>query len=160
MDRYNFEEHITAYIDNELSEHEKKEFEDIINSDTDCRIKFKEVKSLVKNLHELPRFKTSDNFISDLNSKIQLKDELQSGFINKVKSNLSGIIPSPTLGFAMSVGVLFIVSFMFINSSDKSITLNITDETEFQDNIYISDSDTTGENNEYDGDILQTKGTK
>ena len=66
MDRYNFEEHITAYIDNELSEHEKKEFEDIINSDTDCRIKFKEVKSLVNNLNELPKFKTSDNFISDL----------------------------------------------------------------------------------------------
>ena len=41
MDRYNFEEHISAYIDGELSEVEKKEFEklQIENTNKKSRIR-------------------------------------------------------------------------------------------------------------------------
>ena len=43
MDRYNFEEYITAYIDNELTESKKEEFEKIMESDPECKIKYEEI---------------------------------------------------------------------------------------------------------------------
>ena len=70
MDRYNFEEHISAYIDGELSPEDKIKFEELMESDSNCREQYDQINSLVKNLSSLPKLETDDNFMDKLESWI------------------------------------------------------------------------------------------
>tara|TARA_Y100001970_G_C14049634_1_gene758215 strand:+ start:287 stop:772 length:486 start_codon:yes stop_codon:yes gene_type:complete len=159
MDRNNFEEYISAYLDNELSKSDRESFEEIIRSDSSCSIKFKEIKKIVLDMQNLPELKTSDNFVRNLQNRIDQGSIGKVDFIVRIKD---AIFSNQNLGFAMSVVGLLLVSYMFINdygtvdyysSESKEVSNNINEE-----NIYLSDVDSTEQYDEYDGDILQTTG--
>ena len=159
MDHYNFEEYISAYLDNELSESDRKIFEEILNSNPSCNKKFQEIKGMISNLNELPNLETSNNFILNLDKRINQEINQESSFIMQIKDVFS---LRPNIGFAMSFAALFLISYMFVGnfnsmnyySSEASDTMH-SDEYE---EIYLSDVDSTDHNDEYEGDILQTSG--
>ena len=70
MDRYNFEEHISAYIDGELSPEDKIKFEELMESDANCREQYNQINSLVKDLSSLTKLETYDDFMDKLNQSI------------------------------------------------------------------------------------------
>ena len=159
MNRYNFEDYISSYLDNELSKSEKKEFEDIINSSSDCKMKFEETKRIILDIQKLPKLKTSENFIKNLNKRIDDEFNQEPKSIERFKGMF---VFKPNLGFAMSIGFLFLVSYVLINNygnptyltSKSDNSLNDTN----QEQIYLSDIDSTDQYDEYEGDILQTGG--
>ena len=159
MDRYNFENYISSYLDNELSESEKKKFEDIINSSSDCKMKFEETKKIILDVQTLPKLKTSENFIRNLNKRIDEEFNHQPKLIERVKDMF---LFRPNLGFAMSIGFLMLVSYLFIDNYENSTYLtskpdNSSNDAD-QEQIYLSDIDSTDQDDEYEGDILQTRG--
>ena len=159
MDRYNFENYISSYLDNELSESEKKKFEDIINSSSDCKMKFEETKKIILDVQTLPKLKTSENFIRNLNKRIDEEFNHQPKLIERVKDMF---LFRPNLGFAMSIGFLMLVSYLFIDNYDNSTYLTSKSDNSLnnvdQEQIYLSDIDSTDQDDEYEGDILQTRG--
>ena len=161
IDCYNFEDYITAYMENELSESDKKEFEEILKSNLSCRTKFDEVENLIENLHSLPKLKTSRNFQVSLNEKINAEDNRKSFFSDRIKSYLYF---KPNFGFAISVCLLFVGSYLLINNYTtlKTFTVdsNTTNNMKADEEIYFSDIDSTEQNDEYEGEILQTSGEK
>ena len=109
MDRYNFKEYISAYIDGDLSIDEKKEFEDIMNSHSECKIKFEEVKSLIENLNQAPQAKTSADFMDKLHARIDSHNQTKETILDKISNFLLGPKMRPAYGFAMSIAVFFVV---------------------------------------------------
>ena len=70
MDKNNFQDFITAYLDDELSNDEKKEFENILNSNPQCKQQLDEVQNLISTLNSAPEHKTSSDFESKLYQRI------------------------------------------------------------------------------------------
>ena len=66
MDRYNFKEHISAYIDGELSPEDKIKFEELMESDSNCREQYNQINSLVKNLSSIGISPDSWLFCNDI----------------------------------------------------------------------------------------------
>ena len=159
MNRYNFEDYISSYLDNELSKSEKKEFEDIINSNSDCKMKFKETKRIILDIQKLPKLKTSENFIKNLNKRIDDEFNQEPKLIERFKGMF---VFKPNLGFAMSIGFLFLVSYVLINNYENPTYLTSKSDNSLndtnQEQIYLSDIDSTDQYDEYEGDILQTGG--
>ena len=161
MNRYNFEEHITAYIDGELSEQDKNEFKKLIESDSDCKTKYEEIKNLVKNLKSIPKLKTNDDFMMNLNNKIDSYDRENISIFSKIKEYIFIANGRSALGFAMSFGIIFVVSYLYLNNNNSiSANSKILDKTNSED-IYYSDSDSTDSDEyKYNEEIHLTKGNK
>jgi len=121
MDRYNFEEYISAYLDDELSIDEKKEFEQIISLHSECKNKFDEVKSLIENLNQMPQAKTSANFMNKLQDRIDSHNQPEDTVLDKISNFLLGPKAKPVYGFGMSIAVILIL-FTSINQENSNLT--------------------------------------
>ena len=78
MDRYNFEEHISAYIDKELSQEDRIKFEGLMDSHPNLKEKYNEVNKLVMSLKSIPKLETDNDFFDKLNKRID--NNRESGF--------------------------------------------------------------------------------
>tara|TARA_Y100001934_G_scaffold32619_1_gene36747 strand:+ start:1262 stop:1771 length:510 start_codon:yes stop_codon:yes gene_type:complete len=121
MDRYNFEEYISAYIDGDLSIDEKKEFESIMNSEPECKTKFEKVELLIKNLNQAPQVKTSADFMEKLQAKIDAHNQPKETILDKISNFLLGPKIRPVYGLGMSVAV-FLIVFTSLNQDNSSLT--------------------------------------
>ena len=121
MDRYNFEEYISAYIDGELSVDEKKEFEEIMNSHSECKMKFEQIQSLIKNLNQVPQAKTSADFMDKLHARIDSHNQTKDSILDKISNFLLGPKARPVYGLGMSLAVILIV-FTSINQDTSNLT--------------------------------------
>ena len=70
MDRNNFNNYISSYIDGDLTDSEKKLFEELLRSDSSCREAYEEVNKLIGDLISFPKLKSNDNFLHNLNQRI------------------------------------------------------------------------------------------
>ena len=66
MDRYKFEDSISAYIDNELTLTERQEFEDYIEKNPDAKSLLEEIVNNMGLIKGLPKVKASSSFMSKL----------------------------------------------------------------------------------------------
>ena len=66
MDYNNFEDYIAKYLDGELSDEEKNEFEELMQSNEKCKIKFKQTMDLLSDLKSMPNLETNDDFLTKL----------------------------------------------------------------------------------------------
>ena len=156
MDRYNFEEHISAYIDGELSPEDKIKFEELMESESDCKGKYNQINSLVKNIRSMPKLETDDNFIEELNKKIDNHYKSKAS-IFKIFEKYIQEDRKPILGFAMSFAAIFMVFYLYLDTSDDSSSMASSPQDSTNE-TYYSDIDST-DSDEYDDEIQLTKGT-
>ena len=70
MNRYEFEDKISDYIDNQLSISERKAFEDFLNSDNEAKELVESVRKTIKLLSSAETVKSSNEFLPNLTSRI------------------------------------------------------------------------------------------
>ena len=88
MDCNDYKDRIISYIENELDELDRKEFENELQTNSELKEEYLEVKALLSSLSELPKLSASSDFIVSLNNKIEAyelkEDRGWNLFISKI----------------------------------------------------------------------------
>ena len=105
MNRYEFENLISDYLEGELSFSKRKEFESYLEENEDARLLFLRVKNTLNDMKNAEKISTSENFNSKLLSKIKDKAPL----IPNDRSNIFGLSPLYASIFSsLCLAVIFI----------------------------------------------------
>ena len=147
MDRYKFEDSISAYIDNELTLTERQEFEDYIEKNRDAKSLLEDIVKNMGVIKGLPKIKASSSFMSKLLGKVEFeKNKPSVKVINKPSNTFFGFTPL----YASIMSVL-IVSFITVGYTLWSENMNSPNQLpNFNDNITANpniDSQTKNINN-------------
>ena len=136
-------EKITDYLDNNLSNLEKVQFEKYLDKDKEFKNIVDDLKFQSKLIQELPKAKTSSNFIINLNNRID-EHETKNKYLwsNIFKFKLDYI---PLLG---ALSILSIISFSLFKISNYSPSSYALDNNKFEGTVAINDLDSL--ENEYD----------
>jgi len=113
MNSDNFEDYIAAYIDQELTTSEKKAFEDLMQSDQDCKVKFDQTMKLLQDIKAMPKLETSPDFSFRLQQRIDSSKRTEISFIDKISNFM--ISSKPALNFAFSFGAIAVFTFVYLN---------------------------------------------
>ena len=105
MNRYQFDDLISSYIENDLPIRKRKEFEEYIQNNAEAKVKVDSLRALLKKINNIPRVKTSKSFNQTLQKKISTKPYQT---IKKV-NNIFGLTPSHA---ALMTGLA--ISFIFV----------------------------------------------
>ena len=73
MNRYEFEDKISDYLDNQLSISERKEFESFLENDDEAHVLLESVRKTIKLLDSPWPIKASDEFIPNLLNRINVE---------------------------------------------------------------------------------------
>jgi anti-sigma-K factor RskA len=95
MNRYQFENYISEYLDNTLSIAKRKEFETYIAENPEAEKLVVSVRQLKSQLRDLPDVKTSSGFTDTLLKRIK-SQQIQSTVQSKRKSTFLGFTPVVT----------------------------------------------------------------
>ena len=105
MNRYEFENLISDYLEGELSFSKRKEFESYLEENEDAKSLFSRVKSTLNDMKNAEKISTSENFNSKLLSKIKDKASLMPNH----RSNIFGLSPLYASIFSsLCLAVIFI----------------------------------------------------
>jgi anti-sigma-K factor RskA len=124
MNRYEFEDKISDYLDNQLSISERKEFESFLENDDEAHVLLESVRKTMKLLDSPWPIKASDEFLPNLLNRINLE---KNKLANKPDRTSKGLILgfSPANAFLMSASLIcFVVIsvniFPDLNNSNQS----------------------------------------
>ena len=151
MDFKKFEESITAYIDGELSREDKIFFEQKLESDKKCMIKFNQMIELIDDLKQMPQLNTSSNFSRNLQTKINSNSNSNYRISKQIKSIF--FESKPVFNFSLSFAAIAIFTFLYLNNLDvfspnmKSVEFS---ETEDQNSEYFEIELAGGTDEEFD----------
>ena len=110
MDRYKFEDSISAYIDNELNLTDRQEFEDYIDENPDAKSLLDEIQNNMRLIKEIPKVKTSSTFMTELLHRVEFeKDRLSTKVVHSPSNTFFGFTPL----YASIMSVL-VVSFITV----------------------------------------------
>ena len=121
----NYKDKIISYIENDLTKQEMAEFESELEKNSELQLEFNEMKATLNSFKNLPKIKTSSDFIVNLNNRI---DEYESSKI-KIFNNVFGRIlnynylPQISIGAVTLIFLLAINYFGFTNFDTNSNTL-------------------------------------
>ena len=167
MNRYEFENYISEYIDNELSLSKRKEFETFINDNPETLELLKAIKLNKERLRNLPKLKVKEAF----NQKLLM--QIKKNKHNRLGANRNFLIFGFTPIYA-SLMAVFAIAFFFISNqlffpkqSNNYIANKSNQEYHPQglDNTSIVDEEGYKKLNQYDSnkdskDIDSTKNRK
>ena len=151
MDFKKFEESIAAYIDGELSKEDKIFFEQKLESDKKCMIKFNQMIELIDDLKQMPQLNTSSNFSRNLQTKINSNSNSNYRISKQIKSIF--FESKPVFNFSLSFAAIAIFTFLYLNNLDvfspnmKSVEFS---ETEDQNSEYFEIELAGGTDEEFD----------
>ena len=151
MDFKKFEESITAYIDGELSKEDKIFFEQKLESDKKCMIKFNQMIELIDDLKQMPQLNTSSHFSRNLQTKINSNSKSNFRISEKIKSIF--FESKPVFNFSLSFAAIAIFTFLYLNNLDVfSSNMNSVEfsETEDQNSEYFEIELAGGTDEEFD----------
>ena len=113
MNRHQFEDLISSYIENEITLSKRKEFERYMKDNPDSVELVSAIKNNIKKLNQVPRIKVKSSFNDNLKSKI---DDLNSNpKIGKANDLILGFSPL-NASFLSGLCIAFIViTFLLIN---------------------------------------------
>ena len=124
MKRYEFEDKISDYLDNQLSISERKEFESFLENDDEAHVLLESVRKTIKLLDSPWPIKASDEFIPNLLNRINVE---KNKLTNKSDRTSKGLILgfSPANAFLMFATLIcFVVIsvniFPELNNSNQS----------------------------------------
>ena len=110
MNRYEFENLISDYLEGELSFSKRKEFESYLKENEDAKSLFSRVKITLNDMKNTEKISTPDNFNSKLLSKIKHKAPL----IQNDRSNIFGLSPLYASIFSSLCLVVIFISYSLI----------------------------------------------
>jgi len=110
MNRYEFENLISDYLEGELSFSKRKEFESYLEENEDARLLFLRVKNTLNDMKNAEKISTTDNFNSKLLSKIKDKAPLMPND----RSNIFGLSPIYASIFSSLCLVVIFISYSLI----------------------------------------------
>ena len=151
MDFKKFEESITAYLDGELSKEDKIFFEQKLESDKNCMIKFNQMIELIDDLKQMPQLNTSSHFSRNLQTKINSNSKSNFRISEKIKSIF--FESKPVFNFSLSFAAIAIFTFLYLNNLDVfSSNMNSVEfsETEDQNSEYFEIELAGGTDEEFD----------
>ena len=70
MDRYQFEDAISAYLDNELNLSDRQAFESYMNANPDAKALVNDIRATMKAIKGMPKVKASSTFMPNLYKRI------------------------------------------------------------------------------------------
>ncbi len=108
MDRYQFEDAISAYLDNELSLKERKEFESYLSKNPDMNQVVDSIKNTMNLMKNMPTVSTSENFMPNLSRRIDFEK-------NRPSKKQSGKRTPKILGFTpLYAGLMSVLVVAFV----------------------------------------------
>ena len=116
MNRYEFENLISDYLDGELSFSKRKEFESYLEENEDAKLLFFRVKNTLNDMKNAEKISTSENFNSKLLSKIKDKVPL----LPSDRSNIFGLSPLHASIFSSLCLAVIFISFSLIAPKPSS----------------------------------------
>ena len=134
MNRYQFEDLISSYIDNEITLSKRKEFERYMKDNPDSEKLVSAIKGNIVKLNQIPRLKVKSSFNNTLKSKID--DFNSSPKLGNDKNLIFGFSP-------LNASFLFGLSIAFIAISFQLISTNFdfqqASESQFVNNKLSKD---------------------
>ena len=110
MNRYEFENLISDYLDGELSFSKRKKFKSYLEENKDAKLLFIRVKNTLNDMKNVEKISTPDNFNSKLLSKIKNKALLMPND----RSNIFGLSPLYASIFSSLCLVVIFISYSLI----------------------------------------------
>ena len=120
MNRYEFENLISDYLDGSMSFNKQKEFEQYMEQDSDAAYLVKNIRNTISDMNELKQVKTSDNFNDKLLSIVKTKRMA----IGPEKNRLFGFTPFYASVLSCLCVALFVVASQLFNVSEDSLIDN------------------------------------
>ena len=116
MNCYNFELNISAYIDGELKQVVRKDFNRHKDACNICKEKFEDISKLMENLPNLMQVTTSSQFDQKLKEKIHEIDNRSPSIFQRLSEMKPlGFKPVPALGFSLALSMIIGTSFLLLN---------------------------------------------
>ena len=111
MNRYQFEDLISSYIDNEITLSKRKEFERYMKDNPDSEKLVSAIKGNIVKLNQIPRLKVKSSFNDTLKSKI---DDFNSNpRLGKDRNLIFGFSPlNASFLFGLFIAFIFINKFL------------------------------------------------
>tara|TARA_Y100000996_G_C22083444_1_gene462690 strand:+ start:44 stop:541 length:498 start_codon:yes stop_codon:yes gene_type:complete len=154
MNINDFDKYISGYLDGELRDSDVKKFEKLLDSNPNCRDKFKNYKKMLEMLSSI-EIKASNNFIDKVYDKVNHQSIAQPN----ISKTIFGYNYIALSGMAAAFG-LFIFSISTFMSSESMPLFNMnqlsaknveqkTDNSVSLMNL-VAEDDTTSENDDID----------
>ena len=142
MNRYQFEDLISLYIENELSIKKRKEMEDFLLKNPDAENLITKVKTSINLLENAPKVLTGKNFNEKLLNNIS-----SNNFANVTKRDPSLIFGLSTSNFSMMVGLIILLFFLVYETASPSFDTEDKINSNFlvQKKSLNSSNDSSGE---------------
>ena len=119
MNCYDFELNISAYIEGELKQATREDFNHHKNNCKNCEEKLMDISKLIKNLPNLIPLTTSSLFDQKLHGKIRKIDSQGPSVWQRLLAMKPlGFEPLPALGFVLSMVMIVGATYFLLNQDD------------------------------------------
>ena len=116
MNCYDFELNISAYIEGELKQAVREDFNQHKDSCNNCKNKMVDISQLMENLPNLMQLTTSSQFNENLQGKIrEIDNRGPSIWQHLLGMKPFGFEPIPAFGFSLAMVMIFGASFLLLN---------------------------------------------
>ena len=116
MNRYEFENLISDYLDGSMPFNKQKQFEQYMEQDPDAKYLVKNIRNNISEMNKLKQVKVSNDFNHNLLSKIRSERMV----IDKGKNTLFGFTPFYATVLSCLCVALFVVASQLFNVSENS----------------------------------------
>ncbi len=149
MNRYEFENLISEYLDGTISFNKQKEFEKYMEQDAEAERFVEDIKKTIHNMNELKQLKVSNDFNDKLLSRVR-RERTLSGYD---KNNLFGFTPFYASLFSCLCVALFVVASQLFNASEDSDL----DNNSYTNVTSLKDTQTVNKENNLKGIVVDSK---
>ena len=119
MNCYDFELNISAYIEGELKQVVREDFNQHKDTCKNCKEKLLDIAKLMENLPNLVQVTTSSQFDRSLQEKIREIDNRGPSIWQRfLEIKPLGFEPVPAMGFAFAMAMIIGASFLILNQDD------------------------------------------
>ena len=133
MNRYEFEDKISDYIDNQLSVSERKAFEDFLNSDNEAKELVESMRKTIKLLSSAETVKSSNEFLPNLTSRINSeKKNISKRSKQKTSNHFFGFTRTNASLMVVLLVCFVSVSLSLLSTEGPTIQSNIVSNTSNQ----------------------------
>ena len=157
MNRYEFENLISDYLDGSMSFNKQKEFEQYMEQDLDAAHLVENIRNTISNMNQTKQVKVSDDF----NDKLLLRLKTERRASGPEKNTLFGFTPFYASMFSFLCVALFFVTSQLFKISENSDFDNNSSQytTSLKDNPTVNNEYNLQENKNYavDSDVDSLK---